>query len=143
MTRVNILSPRRLTDQHLIAERLELTWVLSSAKRSLESKHGLATHPTYTLGKGHISFFHDKLGYIRDRFNELTEEMVARGMQPKMSWPDDSWVPQDMKKSYTPTPAAVDIIIGRIKQRLLMKPTWYKYFGNPIDLDWIAYRYGT
>jgi deoxyribonuclease (pyrimidine dimer) len=142
MTRVNIIYPRMLTDQHLVAERLELTWVLSSAQRSLASKYGLSTHPNYTLGSGHISFFHDKLGYIRDRFGELTSEMLNRGMSPKMPWPDDSWVPDDMKKPYAPSLADVDVIIGRIRERLLMKPSWYRYWGKPVDLEWIKYRYG-
>ena len=40
MTRVNIVDPYILTDQHLIAERVELTMALSSARRPLHSKNG-------------------------------------------------------------------------------------------------------
>lgn len=137
MTRVNIIDPVLLTDQHLVAERLEITWVVKSAKRSLNSKKGLSVNPKFTMGKGHVSFFHNKLGYIRDRFDLITKEMIIRGMNPKMPWPDDSWVPSSMKVPYSPTDEDYSIIKDRIKQRLSLKPSWYRYYGVSIDESWI------
>ena len=40
MTRINIVNPSELTDQHLIAEYREITMVPGSLKRTLVSKIG-------------------------------------------------------------------------------------------------------
>ena len=40
MTRINIIEPSELTDQHLIAEYREITMVPGSLKRTLVSKSG-------------------------------------------------------------------------------------------------------
>ena len=133
MTRVNILNPKDLTDQHLIAERLELTFVLSSAKRSNESKKGLHVAPKFTLNAGHVSFFHDKLQYIKNRFNELTQEMIDRGMNPQMPYPREyDTLPKGMWKDYVPTHEDETIIKERIVQRIMLKPEWYRYRGESI-----------
>ena len=41
MTRINIIPPRELYDQHLIAEYREMLMVPASLKRTLASKAGL------------------------------------------------------------------------------------------------------
>lgn len=143
MTRVNLVDPDILTDQHIVAERLELTWVLKSAQRSLNGIRGLYVHPKFVLGTGHVSFFHDKLKYIKDRFYDITYEMKHRGMVTNHPWPDDSWVPYHMWKSYTPSEDDLYIIKQRIFERLMMKPAWYRYYGKPLDPFWIEETYGT
>jgi len=137
MTRVNLVEVDELTDQHLVAERLELTWVIKSARSSLNGKKGLRVHPEFVLGPGHVSFFHDKLGYIIKRFNDITQEMNMRRFNVQMPLCDVSWVPPHMMKDYTPTPRDYAIIKARIRERLLMKPEWYRYYGKPLDEDWI------
>lgn len=141
MTRVNLVVPENLTDQHLIAERLELTWVVKSAVRSMNSKKGLSVHPTFTLGQGHVSFFHNKLRYIKNRFDDITQEMKIRGMNPQMEFPSLQGIPDDMMLDYKMTSDDYQIIKARIRQRLLLKPEWYRYFGKPIDLAWIDATY--
>ena len=52
MTRINIIPPRELYDQHLIAEYREMLMVPASLKRTLASKAGLQLHKipkTFTL----------------------------------------------------------------------------------------------
>ncbi len=137
MTRVNLVDVDMLSDQHLVAERLELTWVLKSARSSLNGKKGLKTHPEYVLGPGHVSFFHDKLGYIKKRFYQITDEMIARGMNPQMPWPDDSDIPKYMMQDYVPTPAALKMIKERILERLYLKSFWYRYHGKRLTREWI------
>lgn len=144
MTRINLIDPKILTDQHLNAERVESTMALSSARRSLFSKSGLRSSDTYTLGGGHVIFFHKRLGYLKRRFFDLSEEMKRRGMNPQSPWPDDSWARADMWADYEPTEVDFRIIRPRIRQRLLLKPQWYKYMGKSIiDLDWIEKHYGS
>lgn len=142
MTRVNLVDPEMLTDQHLVAERLELTWVVKSAQRSLNSRTGLKTHPKFVLGPGHVSFFHDKLGYIKKRFDAITVEMRSRGMVTNHPFPDTSQLPKQLMGDYKPTPEALVIIKDRIRQRLYLKPSWYRYMGKRIDPAWIEEVYG-
>ena len=60
MTRINIISPSELTDQHLIAEYREITMVPGMLQRTLKSKKGLdksKIKKVYTLNAGHVYFF--------------------------------------------------------------------------------------
>lgn len=141
MTRVNLIDPEMLTDQHLIAERVELTMALSSARRSLNSRSGLRIGERYTLGSGHVIFFHNKIGYLKDRFYQLEDEMRNRGMVPKSPWPDDSWVRDDMWGGYIPTVEAIKEVKERIRSRILQKPEWYRYKKQPITKEWIDEKY--
>ena len=62
MTRINIIPPRELYDQHLIAEYREMLMVPASLKRTLASKQGLQLNKipkTFTLNTGHaVSYTH-------------------------------------------------------------------------------------
>ena len=60
MTRINIIDPAELTDQHLIAEYREITMVPGSLNRTLNSKIGYKESKVpkrYTLNGGHVYFF--------------------------------------------------------------------------------------
>ena len=65
MTRINIgIPPKQLTNKHLIAEHREIKRipnVISKGKYNLKS-----IPPEFTLGKGHVSFFYDKLQYLKE-----------------------------------------------------------------------------
>ena len=59
MTRINIISPSELTDQHLIAEYREIFMVAGSLKRTLISKSGFVESKVpknFTLNNGHVYF---------------------------------------------------------------------------------------
>ena len=60
MTRINIIDPSELYDQHLIAEYREIFMVAGSLKRTLVSKTGYKEEKVskrYTLNKEHVYFF--------------------------------------------------------------------------------------
>src|SRR3989338_10856164 len=80
MTRVNLVHPRRLADQHLIAEYYEILSIAGHAR-----KHpGLDRVPArFTLGEGHVRFFKDKLGYLAERHERIREEMRRRELAPR------------------------------------------------------------
>ena len=62
MTRINLIEPSELTDQHLIAEYREIFMVGGSLKRTLVSKSGyqeLKVPKSYTLNAGHVYFFYN------------------------------------------------------------------------------------
>tara|TARA_B100000482_G_C12418887_1_gene224276 strand:- start:48 stop:455 length:408 start_codon:yes stop_codon:yes gene_type:complete len=129
MTRINIIEPSELTDQHLIAEYREIFMVGSSLQRSLKSKNWNPKDIPikFTLNTGHVKFFYDKGKYLSNRYDMLREEMKARGMTPdvtrvfkKEQWPDELW------NDWTPTLEDYKLIRQRIEERINMKPNWYR-----------------
>ena len=64
IVRINLLNPHYLTDQHLVAEYLEIIMLVDYIKRNPE----LSNIPKkYCLGKGHMKFFKAKLVYLKKR----------------------------------------------------------------------------
>ena len=130
MTRINIIPPSELTDQHLIAEYREILMVPASLKRTLISKCGLKKErisKNYTLNLGHVYFFYDKGMYLSKRYQELILEMKARGMKPnsKRIFPDDIFT-SELFNDWKPNDKDFDIIRERIAERIKKRPGWYK-----------------
>ena len=117
MTRINIgVPPRELTNKHLIAEHREIKRipnVISKGKYNLKS-----VPPKFTLGKGHVSFFYDKLEYLRERYVSLYNECIARGYNVQNY--ENCWdgVPKELMNKYTPTEEDIKIVSERIADRL-------------------------
>jgi deoxyribonuclease (pyrimidine dimer) len=63
MVRINIINPKYLTDQHLIAEYVEILMLLDYAKKNSPCN----IPKKYCLGKGHIKFFSNKVLYLKKR----------------------------------------------------------------------------
>ena len=129
MTRINIIHPNELTDQHLVAEYREIFMVGSALQRSLQSKNwNPNTIPgKFTLNTGHVKFFYDKGKYLSDRYDSIRDEMIARGMNPdpdrvfkREQWPDELW------NDWTPTLEDIKLIKQRIQERIDKKPDWYR-----------------
>ena len=95
MTRINLgIPPAQLTNKHLIAEHRELKRIPNAVAKG---KCNLKNIPSqFTLGKGHVSFFYDKLGYLKDRYVDLYNECLVRGFNVQNY--EASWdgVPQDL-----------------------------------------------
>jgi len=130
MTRINIVHPSELTDQHLIAEYREIFMVGSALQRSLKSKSwDIKSIPKrYTLNTGHVKFFYNKGKYLSKRYDELRTEMKNRGMTPdptrifkKEQWPDELW------NDWMPLVGDYKIIRQRIQEKIEMKPNWYRF----------------
>lgn len=147
MTRINLVPPSELTDQHLFAEFREIKMVPKSLRRSLEAAARYTSHPrehvlrkvptTFTLNTGHVSFFYDKGVYLNKRYIELREELALRGInfdRNSMLDPDCVFYKLDSRfnKDYTPTEEALILIRARITERVADKPFWYRYYGYPI-----------
>jgi len=132
MTRINLVEPFELTDQHLVAEYREIFMVGSSLQRSLNSKNWektLANIPKkYTLNKGHVTFFYDKGKYLCKRYDSLIEEMKNRGMNPdsERKFKIEQW-PNELFNDWTPEEDDYKVIRARIKEKIEMKPDWYRF----------------
>lgn len=76
MTRINVVHPSLLTRQHLLAEWHEIGRIITLAEAGVNPNE---IPERYTLGKGHMKFFVNKLGYITQRMAWLANEMRVRG----------------------------------------------------------------
>ena len=69
MTRINLVSPEELTDQHLMAEWREIKMVPAALRRSLRTQSTQAVlkkiPSAFTLNKGHVTFFYNKIDYLK------------------------------------------------------------------------------
>ena len=131
MTRINIISPSELTDQHLIAEYREIFMVGGSLNRTLNSKVGYQESKVpkrYTLNKGHVYFFYNKGAYLHRRYHELIDEMLRRGFQPDKLrvFPTKVFVENGLYNDWTPTIEDQKVIRERIAFRISQKPNWYR-----------------
>ena len=129
MTRINIVQPKELTDQHLVAEYREIFMVGSALQRSLKSKSwDIDNIPErYTLNKGHVKFFYDKGEYLFKRYDDIREEMISRGMNPdpERVFKTEQW-PNELYNDWTPDKDDYKIIRKRIQERISEKPDWYR-----------------
>lgn len=135
MTRINLVPPSELADQHLFAEFREIKMVPKALSRSLKAR-GLAgvrkaVPAKFTLNTGHVMFFYDKGLYLRKRYYQLQLELVKRNidfnalspLDPDHVWQHNSSLYQD----YVPTPEALEVIRQRIAEKIAMKPQWYRW----------------
>lgn len=137
MTRINLVDPSELMDQHLFAEFREIKMVPKALRRSLKAKqynHDLVLKSVpkqFTLNTGHVKFFYDKGLYLSKRFTLLQIELIKRGykIDLKSSLDDENIylnVPSSFLNDYTPTEEALSIIRKRIQEKIDMKPSWYR-----------------
>ena len=120
MTRINIIPPAELCDQHLLAEHRELTRIpnlVAKGKFSLEGQPS-----DYKLGTGHVKFFFDKMQFLFERYNSLHEECLARGFNVKNIWPENLTKDEFFWKNYIPTESAILENQERIKILMPEKP---------------------
>lgn len=117
MTRINIgVPPRELTNKHLIAEHREIKRIPNVISKGKYNLKGVPSQ--FTLGKGHVSFFYDKLGYLKERYVSLYNECITRGFNVQNY--EDCWdgVPDELMNNYVPTERDILIITERIADRL-------------------------
>ena len=119
MTRINLVPPEELCDQHLLAEHRELTRIPNAVAKG---KYHLKGQPAeYKLGEGHVRFFFNKLAFLKKRYDALHAECKARGFNVQYIWnetlPDDPSLWLD----YEATEAALQINRERIQERMPLK----------------------
>ncbi|MFU2059339.1 pyrimidine dimer DNA glycosylase/endonuclease V [Avibacterium volantium] len=116
MTRINVVPPQELCDQHLLAEHRELTRIPNAVAKG---KYNLAGQPAdYKLGEGHVRFFFNKLQFLKNRYDLLHQECKARGFNVQYFWPEN--LPQDpsLWQDYQPTENALTLNRERIQLRM-------------------------
>ena len=131
MTRINLIEPSELTDQHLIAEYREIFMVGGSLKRTLVSKNGYQESKVpkqYTLNSGHGYFFYNKGQYLDKRYQKLIKEMKKRGFKPDKTrtFPKEIFVKNGLYNDWIPNSKDYKLIRQRIEEKIKMKPDWYR-----------------
>ncbi len=126
MVRINIINPKYLADQHLIAEYDEILMLLGYV-RKYPNNQGIPEK--YTLGKGHIKFFKNKLLYLKNRHELIKKEMKKRKFNPLISI-DLKEFDNALVNDWQPVKEDLEIIKNRLKQKINMKPTFYRYIGE-------------
>jgi|TARA_B110000908_G_C9881891_1_gene282994 deoxyribonuclease (pyrimidine dimer) len=144
MTRINIIPVSELTDQHLIAEYREITMVPAALTRTLNSKSGFIKKKIpdrFTLNTGHVYFFYDKGLYLYNRYDNIVEEMILRGFNPdlKRIFPKDIF-PFELFNDWIPTIQEQEIVRSRIKEKIAMKPSWYRKTRYDQNLQYLRER---
>jgi len=126
MVRVNLVDPKRLSDQHLVAEYDEILMLLAYIKKYPEIDN---IPKEYCLGKGHMSFFKDKVLYLKKRHEIIKTEMKKRGFQTNKTVNLKSFAKKN-KSDWKPDGKDLEIIIKRIISKLRLKPDYYRYYSK-------------
>ena len=124
MVRINLINPKKLADQHLIAEYNEILMLLGYVRKYPMNKD---IPESYCLGRGHIKFFKNKLLYLKKRHENLKKEMRRRGFtaQKKISL---SEFPNKLKNDWKPSSKDFIIIKERLREKIFLKPDYYRYY---------------
>jgi len=130
--RINIIDPAKLTDQHLIAEYHELLMVTKSLERNLHTNSAIPEK--FCLGRGHVNFFKNKIGYLKKRHKELIGEMHQRGFNTNHKIHTENF-PKQYDNDWSPVLSDYKVIQARIIERILQKPEWYRYYGKHLTKE--------
>lgn len=126
MTRINLVPVEELSDQHLIREYNELP-------RCIKQNINTSDAPTgYTLGKGHMKWAKKHTYFLLKRYRELCNEMEFRGFV--VNYPYiclltlvDANEEKNNFNDYMPYMSDIYLSRNRIKEKYLLKPTWYRW----------------
>lgn len=140
MTRINSnIDPVDLIDQHLLAEYREIVRIPSAVKRMGITIHNRTIPRKFTLGKGHVTFFYNKLAFLHHRFKLLKDELQRRQYATNIT--DEVFLTDNLdfqilyqNMSDADKHLGNQLIIDRISEKLTtMKsvPKWNKKPINP------------
>ena len=127
MTRINLVPPSELCDQHLLAEFRELTRIPNNINND-KVDLTIPIPKEYCLGTGHVRFFYNKLEFLRARYIALFEECLKRGFNVKYIWPYYLYLTHpELFNNYIPTPEATKLNRDRLAARMPAKPRYSGY----------------
>lgn len=128
MVRINIINPRYLTDQHLVAEYNEILMLFGYVRKHSHT-HFNQVPKSYRLGQGHILFFKNKLKYLEIRFETIKKEMRRRGFCGTKNI-DFKGIDKNLINDWKPLGLDKEIIKNRLIEKINLKPDYYRYYGE-------------
>jgi deoxyribonuclease (pyrimidine dimer) len=143
MTRINLVPVGNLADQHLFAEWREIKMVPAALRRSLRTRTPtdiLKNIPIrYTLNKGHVTFFYNKMQFLTDRYADLSNELLKRSYSLSKTGTFYQFMedipPMFNISSWQPDKQEISVNVERIVTRISEKPGWYKYNGKKLTQE--------
>ncbi|HJX49882.1 hypothetical protein A3K73_04575 [Candidatus Pacearchaeota archaeon RBG_13_36_9] len=126
MVRINLINPKNLADQHLIAEYNEILMLLGHVDKFPTIKN---QPKKYCLGKGHINFFKDKIEYLKERHELIKNEMKNRGFKISKTINLNKYT-KEYRKNWKPKTKDKEIIKKRLIKKINLKPDYYRYIGE-------------
>jgi deoxyribonuclease (pyrimidine dimer) len=126
MVRINLINPKNLADQHLIAEYNEILMLLGHVDKFPAIKN---RPKQYCLGKGHINFFKDKIRYLKERHELIKKEMKNRKFKISKTINLNKYN-KEYKKNWKPETKDKEIIKKRLIKKINLKPDYYRYKGE-------------
>ena len=130
MVRINLINPKNLSDQHLIAEYNEILMLLGHLKKHGVNKNKIPKQ--YVLGKGHINFFKNKLKYLKQRHELIKKEMRARGFATNKSISLKNF-DKELHNYWSPSERDLKVIKSRLTEKILLKPEYYRHNRSKIS----------
>lgn len=116
MTRINVgVLPSELSDKHLLAEHREIKRIPNTIKSGKAKIEGIPEK--FTLGKGHVKFFYNKLQYLYVRYIALYHECRKRNFNVTYYGEAFENLPKELWNYYSEEPGDREIILQRIKER--------------------------
>lgn len=116
MTRINAgIPPADLSNRHLIAEHREIKRIPNTIKSGKARVENIPEF--FTLGKGHVKFFYNKLAYLRRRYESIYDECIRRGINVTPFHQAFHGVPPELDNDWQPTRQAIKLIRKRISER--------------------------
>ncbi len=136
MTRINLIPPALLSNQHLIAEHKEILQLNGQFKKSLNSKKGIYDCPkNFTLNKGHVKYFYSRGKYLHNRFRLIQEELSRRGYESKSTFDNSLYLENNMYNDWEPKLIDYLIILQRLYEKLETKKSYYRYKGKDFNMN--------
>lgn len=121
MTRINVIPPIELCDQHLLAEHRELTRIPNDIVKRV-GQVPLSSATVYLLGAGHVTFFRNKLQFLKRRYDALHQECLDRGFNVVYKWPEKVSEYAELWQDYVVTEADILLNQKRIQERMPENP---------------------
>lgn len=150
MTRINLVDPKILADNHLMAEWREIKMVPAALRRSLRTKTVQDVKRNipkeYTLNTGHVRFFYDKMSFLKNRYRILTDELLSRGYNLIESSGNFDQYLHDIPTLFctavwTPNQQDIFVNVERILLRISEKPSIYRYRSKYVGYNFFNELY--
>lgn len=139
MARINSgINPKFLSDQHLIAESVEITMITGALRKDGYVIKG-SVPKEFTLGKGHINFFKPRIVYLWHRLNEVNQEIKQRGFNSGTKIDLDEFKStilingQPFEPKFKDTCIVRQRVIERLKSPMKATEGFHRYYGKPIE----------
>ena len=81
MTRINLINPEKLTDQHLLAEYRELPRIFWIVRKKISENKEIKVWKKYKMLTWHFIFFYDKLLFLQKSLEKIYSEFKKRNFK--------------------------------------------------------------